>query len=507
MADIILGLDIGSTSVKAVLASFKSRTEVRILAHSVARFESADDLEAVLKKTAEAVCPRMPSRPLCVLSLAPSEVMFRQIRLPFRDENRIKKTLPFELEPLLPVPVEEVMADYLPLPDGGLLAAACRRERIRDIISLTERHFGDVAVIDISTAAQVLPLLDQKTAGGGLLLDVGAAWTDALFYERNAVLQIRSFAFGGDTITRALAEEMSCDVFQAEKMKIDGAYDPNGEKAQEACRTFCAEVARTVEALRFHDILHGTIQQVTLTGGGALFAPLQEHLGKAFGRPVELFDVSRYQRVSIDDAARDGYSPQAMNGALAVATRARATRKSFNFRQGDFAVQNILGDFRGGWTWVAGVICAIVCLAAADIGLSYALQKKELSDLKNQIAFLFKKNAPQGNPLIDPVGQLKAKLLTDQKAFGLDQASEVLAIDILREVSSRIPSDLQILIYHFHYENHWVLLKGEAQKVDDIAAVKNALLKSNVVKNVVVGSTRLAKDGGKVDFDLKLELK
>ncbi len=508
MPEMILGLDIGSESVKAVLSTPKSRADIRVLAQSIVRFEGTGDLEAVLKKTAETILPQTSSRPSCVVSLPPSDIMFRQIHLPFHDENRIKKTLPFELEPLLPLPVEEVVADYVPLPTEGLLAAACNRERIRKIIALVETHLGDVAVIDISAAAQALPLLEQKATGGaGLLLDVGASSTVALFYEKNAIVQIRSFAFGGNAITRALAEEASCEIPEAEKIKIDAAYGANAAKAGEACRKFCAELLNTAEFLRLNETLHGAVEQVTLTGGGALFNPLKDQLEKAIGRPVELFDFSRFGQSAIDEKAHGDYSPLIMNGALAAARRAQASRKSFNFRQGEFAARNMLGDFGARWKWAAVVACVIAVLAAVDVGLGYSLQMRQSADLKNQINVLFKKNYPQGNPLTDQVGQLKTKLVSDRKAYGLDGGSGVLVIEMIRDISGLISPDLQIVIYHFHYENNWILLKGEAKKIDDVTSVKNALLKSTVIKNVVVNSTSLGKDGTKVDFDLKLELK
>jgi hypothetical protein len=43
--------------------------------------------------------------------------------------------------------------------------------------------------------------------------------------------------------------------------------------------------------------------------------------------------------------------------------------------------------------------------------------------------------------------------------------------------------------------------------MDEISAVKNELMKSRYFKNVVVGSTSLTKEGSKVDFDLRIELK
>jgi len=508
MPEMILGLDIGADSVKAVLAVPKSRTDVRVLAYGVWHFEGTGDLEAVLKKMAETILPQTSSRPSCVVSLPPSDVMFRQINLPFHDDNRIKKTLPFELEPLLPMPVEEVVADYVPLPRSGLLAAVCNRERIQKIISLVEAHLGDVAVIDIASAALALPLLEQKTTGGaGILLDVGASSTVAVFYEENAIIQIRSFAFGGNTITRMLAEDASCGFAEAEKMKISASFGSEIGRTEEACRKFCIELANTAEFLRLNETLRGTMQQMTVTGGGALFDPLVNQLGKIFNKPVELYDFNRFGQSVIDEKLRGSDSPLLMNTALAAVRRAHTSRKSFNFRQGDFAAKNVLGDFRTRWKGMAVVGCIIAALAVADGVLSYSLQSRQLADMKSQIALIFKKNYPQGNPVIDPVGQLKTKLVQDRKTYGMDGEAGVPVIEMIRDLSGLISPDLQIVVTHFHYENNLVLLKGEAKKIDDITSVKNALLKSKDIKNVVVGSTSLGKDGARVDFDLKLELK
>ncbi|MCX5848765.1 MAG: PilN domain-containing protein, partial [Deltaproteobacteria bacterium] len=68
-------------------------------------------------------------------------------------------------------------------------------------------------------------------------------------------------------------------------------------------------------------------------------------------------------------------------------------------------------------------------------------------------------------------------------------------------------SSLDIVINSLSYENNIILIIGEAKKTDDISAVRNELLKSQYFKDVTMGSASLAKDGGKVDFNLRIELK
>jgi general secretion pathway protein L len=504
----ILGLDIGSDSIKAVLANATGRMDVRVIASETVRLEDGVDLEVALKRIAEKILPMALSRIRCVVSLPPSDVMFRQIRLPFRDESKIKKTLPFELEPLLPLPIEEVVADYVHLPDGGLLTAAVGKERIKKVLSAVELHLGEVAVIDIATAVLALPLLEQEAlTGAGILLDVGASSTVAVFYEKNALVQIRSFTFGGNTITRALAEDLACDPTEAESVKISAAYGTKTGGALAACRTFCVSLANTIELMRLNETLHSPPAEILVTGGGSLFKPLIDDLEKTFGAPIKALDFGRSGQLEIDDNLQNLYSPPIMNAALATVKRAFASCKSFNFRQGEFAAKNVRGDLGKQFKWGAIIVGIILLLAAIDLFLDYQWQAKQVGNLKNQISMVFKKHYPQAQ-MVDPVAQLRTKLAEDRKTYGMDDGgSGVTVLALLKDMSIFISPAMDIILNHMHYENNIVLLKGEAKNIEDVTNVKNELLKSKYFKNVAINSTSLTKEGAKLNFDLRIELR
>ncbi len=57
MPETILGLDIGSDTIKAVLAIAKGRMDIRVLASETVRLEDGVDLDAALKKLAETIRP------------------------------------------------------------------------------------------------------------------------------------------------------------------------------------------------------------------------------------------------------------------------------------------------------------------------------------------------------------------------------------------------------------------------------------------------------------------
>ena len=396
----------------------------------------------------------------------------------------------------------------MPMPAGGLLAAACDKVKIRRIIAAVEANLGPVAAIDVASAALALPILDRKASqAAGLVLDVGALSTAAVFYENNAIIQIRSFDFGGDAITRGLAQDLSCALQEAEQMKVNASYGTLIDHTREVCRQFCSVVQNTIEFLKLHETLHTSVRQVTISGGGSLFLPLRDSLEKALGVPVEALDHLGSGQSEIDEKLKHTYPPRVMNTALATVRRALTSRKSFNFRQGEFATKNILGDFRTQLRWGAILAGIIIMLAVVDQGLDYRLQNQRASVLKNQISQVFKKHFTQTAVMVDPVVQLRNKLAEDKKMYGIDSgSSSAPVIGLLKEMSGLIPPSLDIVVTHFHYENNKVLVRGEAKKIDDITGVKNELLKSKLFKTVTVGSTALGKEGAKVDFDLRIEL-
>jgi len=506
MPQTVLGLDIGQSTIKAVVFTKKGLTGGRVLAFETLDINACGGIEPALKKLAENKSfYKIP----CCICLPLAEVMFRQVNLPFHDDNKIRKTLAFELEPLIHLPIDEVTTDYLTIPDDGLLVAALAKKSIRDWIETVEGNLGNVSIIDISSTALAAQILkDRTSAVCGVILDIGAGSTAAAFYENGTIVQIRSLAFGGDHITEALTQDLSVKKDEAEQLKIKANYPASCANVDAVCRHFCSELKNTIEYMKLNGALQNDPAHITITGGGSLFVPLQKELKNSFSLPLETLDLIRSKQLEIEANIQRQCPPQIMNTAVAAAMRTFAGRKSFNFRQGKFAAKNVRLNFKEQLKWAAVVAGIIFFLAAVNQFLDYRLQTQHLAGIKKQIAFLFKKNLPEAGTMIDSVQQLQTKLAENKKAFGFyEGARNVPVVDLLKEISGLISTSHDIVINDFRYENTSVLIKAQAKSIDDIYAIKNELLQSRYFKDVVMGSTSLAKDGGKVDFDLRIELK
>ena len=506
MPQTVLGLDIGQSTIKAVLFTRKGLTGGRILAAETVDINVCGGIEPALKKLAEN--KSFHNTPCCI-SLPLADIMFRQVSLPFRDDNKIRKTLPFELEPLIPFAISEIVTDYLKVHSNGLLVAATTKKAIQDWITLIESNLGEVLVIDISSAALTSAILENKDAKAcGVLLDIGASSTTAVFYENGTIVQLRSLAIGGNQITAALATDMSAQTSQAELTKINADYSAAGAKVSDLCHKFCLELKNTIEFMKLNDILQSDLSQIALTGGGCLFPPLKKELENYFALPVETLDLARSKQIEIEGNLQGKYQPQIMNTALAAAMRIFNGKTSFNFRQGEFAAKNVLIKLKEQLRRAAVVAGIIIFLAVVNQFLDYGIQTQRQSNIKIQISQIFKKNFPEAQAMVDPVQQLRTKLAENKKTFGLyEGVRNVPVVDLLKEISGLISTSRDIVITDFSYENTAVLIKGQAKDIDDVSAIKNELAKSRYFKDVVMGSTSLSKQGTKVDFDLRIELR
>ena len=502
MSQVLLGLDIGSSAIKAVLFTRKGLAGGHILDARILDMDDCGGLEEALKKLGE---NKMFTEASCCLTLPPADVMFRQVNLPFRDDNRIRKTLAFELEPLLPVSIDDVVTDYVMVPRNGLLVAAMTKSNIAGWIEKVEASLGKVSVIDVSIAALAAQIPADQCLGGGIVLDIGARSTAVAFYEEGALVQIRSLAFGGVPITEALAQDLSVSTTQAEQKKISGDFPAVCPKTEDVCRHFCAELQNTIEFMKLNGSLRNPPAHLLVTGGGSLFTPLQKELEKSLALTPETLDLVHHKRLDMDEGVR--LQPQVMNTSIAAALRVPTGRKSFNLQQAEFAKKNIRRNVGGQFKWAAILAGIILLLAAANQALDYKLKTQRLDSLKKQIAMIFKKDFPDATTMIDPVQQLKTKLDENKKGFGAYKgSSETTVLNILKEMSGLIASSLDIIIYNFSYENGVINLKGEAKNVDEISAIKSELMKSKYFKEVTMGSTSLVKDGGKVNFDLRIDV-
>ncbi len=507
MPEKILGLDIGSNSIKAVRVTAGLRG-YEVTGVSLIDINEAGGTEDALKKLLEGD----PSRNIvCVTSLPAESFSFRSIKLPFKDKKRIDKTITYELEPLLPYPVGNTLIDYVVVEQGdqsAIFAAAIPESVAGELTGRLEGCHLEASIIDIDP----VPIVSRIMSGGdvecGLLLDIGDnASTGVLFGDRK-IFHIRHFNFGGSHLTETLAIAAGIELTEAEEKKRSGDTGKNAEDISKVCRKFFLEIRNTLELLKLKEKLGKEPGMIFLTGGGALYRPLREEMEEFFSLPVALCDVSAAKDISMAEGIETCFDPMLMNHALALAAREPKKNAGFNFARGKFKPKRTYERFRKDFKWVAVLVFAVLCTLGADMYIDYHYNRVRLDRLKTEITSVFREACPEVTKIVDPVQQLTVKIAqAGQSSSGLNGISfKIKTLDILKDVSEAVSGNTNFLITSFAFDGDTVKIKAETDNFNSVDGIKSELDKSSRFRDTAISSANLIKKGTRVGFDLRMEI-
>jgi len=508
MPERILGLDVGGGSVKAVLLSRGLRGGYRVLGYS--RIDApAGDLQEALGSLFSDPAFRNAR---CVTALSAGALSFRNIRLPFRDDRKIRNTVAFALEPLVQEPLNTLFIDYTPTgqaPQTEIFAALAPRALVDQRIALLAGHVRDVAVIDIDAVPLALRLMEDPCfAESGLLVDIGARDTTALFIAEGRIRQIRHIPFGGQTVTEAIARTLRIDTAEAEKVKLDGDLprEAMSSIAEEGAR-FSEELKNTLAYLLWQGRLSQAPSRIILTGGGSRTPGLAERIGEVFDRSVRGTDLAALRDVQIADSLRRSWDPALMDQALALAARPMTKGSGFNFRQRASEAHSGRSRLRDPLKKAAVAALVILGLFALETGIDDYGARLRLAGLKREVGAAYKRMDRDAQRIVDPVAQIRGKIAEARKhgAGTGDAATTATVLDLLREISGLAPADL--LLTAFHLDGNVIDLKGEVRNADSLEALKAALANSRTFRTAATGATSTARPGGGFEFELRMTLR
>ncbi len=478
MADNILCLDIHEDQIAAVAVN--NATDASI-AYGCAQNSMEDaPLPALLEGLKDQTGFREGSSRI---AFGAELFSFRTLTLPFSDRNKIEQVLPLELADISPVDVDSLVIDFViskTTPEGSeILAAMMNREVFTDCLASLNGTGIDPESIGISGVEEALILAKGK-AKDFVFIDVGSSWATIIIVNKGKIALIRSIStppeiFATDTELRST--DFAINIRQT--LLISGVYDTN--KLQS--RVFITGNLSPYGALA--DILSSTL-------GGAQVKPYIQS-----GQPF----------IKIDPRLEGTYTPEVMDRALTLAVKEDDKHNSYNFRKGDFRKRKSPSDYRSLLLRFAIPVCAVIIGSVAYWGFTYNELKKQQNGLKEQINQIFKQTLPDVTRIVNPVQQLSVKnneIKTTYKPGGLSD-SELTVIDLLAELSSRIPASYKVTVVRLVADTDVIRLKAITEDFNTVDNVQKELEKSPYFKTVSISSANQSSTGDEVSFELKIQ--
>lgn len=510
MARRVLGLDIGSHSVKAVELRQALGRELEVV--QLCSFELDDPAPALATELRQLVSAHDLPLEHVVVSVAGDRLSTRRLRFPFKDRRKIAAAVPFELEEQVPFDLAEYIVDWDVAGEhaNGLDVAACIVPRQE--VSLLLETLGEAGLKPRVVEAEGLALSNLATIldlpGTRLLVDVGHRKTTLALCREGRVIATRTVPLAGKALTLAVAQERGLGEVEAERAKQEEGVIGNKHTTQAVAvlDRLAREVARTLAS--FEPLLDaGTgIERAHLLGGSAKLAGLASYLSERTGAAFERLPMPRGALGTAFVAKGDTllFAP-AMALALRGTTRT-ATR--VNLRQGEFAeridLRGIARDLRPTTLLAGGLAAATLVTGGVDIWAnSHAAGARE--DASRAIA---SEALNGGDPGDDSLAALQGALRDAERraeTLGVYRGN-LSALDLLTEISSHVPDSLEVVFEELSIERDAVQIRGHTPDFKAVDQLTSELEKFAAFSEVVVGSSDADARRGGVNFDVRIRV-
>jgi len=312
----VIGLDIGSSAVKAVELKPAGKG-FRVAAYGEEPVPADAIVDgAIIDAAAVAEAIRQvfernkafKGKDVCA-SLSGNAVIVKKITLPVMTESELGESIYWEAEQYIPFDIQDVNLDYQILDAGTgpdsrgsmeVLLVAAKKEKIGDYTGVIAQAGRTPVIVDVDAFA----LQNAFDVNYGLdpgqvtvLLNAGASAININILQGEQSMFTRDISIGGNAYTEAVQKELDLPHELAEQLKkgipVDGA---SFEEAQPVLRAVTENVL--LEVQKTFDFFKATassdrIDRIMLSGGASRVDGFRDMLHERFNAPVEEFDPFR----------------------------------------------------------------------------------------------------------------------------------------------------------------------------------------------------------------------
>jgi type IV pilus assembly protein PilM len=344
MAKNCIGLDIGSSSVKAVQIK-KGKKGLELLAFGMEPLVPQTIVDGTIMDQGAVVeairtlWDRLRLRQKEVaIAIAGHSVIIKKISMPSMSENELEEQIPYEAEHHIPFAKDDVDIDYQvvksqnPAGQMEIILVAAKKEVVHDYVGVVREAGLSPLVVDVAAfSAQNAYELNYDLDRGetAVLINIGAAISNINIIRDGSSLFTRDVTIGGNAFTEEIQKQLNVSQDEAEAYKVGGSYEEHGVVPQEVERIIegTAEVIAG-EFQRSLDFFLATasdanVSRICMGGGTAKVTALHRAIEKRSRLTVEMMDAWRRVDVNpkLDTTYLGAHAPEAMVG-LGLALRA-----------------------------------------------------------------------------------------------------------------------------------------------------------------------------------------
>jgi len=310
----VLGLDIGSSSIKVVQlrkeggsAVLETYGELALGPYAGVEIGQATNLPAdtVAGTLKDLLREANVTTNDCGVSIPFSRSLLTLVELPRRTSPEEQKTvIELEARKYIPVPVSEVQLDWFVVPESEragvpppanikVLLVAVHNDELSFLQNVTAGAGLATSFYEIEIFSTIRSVVEEPVKPV-MVLDIGASATKTYVVEHGVIAVSHNIPQGGQDVTRTIATARGVSVAKAEEFKKQQGFG-RSEGALSADESIKIVFSRIFEEARRMLVQYETTHQkavtaIVLTGGGGVTPALVEYARSFFSIDVSIAD-------------------------------------------------------------------------------------------------------------------------------------------------------------------------------------------------------------------------
>ena len=545
----VIGLDIGSYSIKAVeiINSFKSY-QIKSFHELPMPIHEDADRNALLAQCLEQLFKDNNLQADRILTAMPGQyISSRIVPVGFADPRKISMAVMAEVEDAVPFNLEDMIVDHQILgtaADGRtiVMVVMTRKTFLQSFLDHLHHVNIDPKLIDVDSLSfyNLAPYLRIEPNECVAMVDIGHEKTSVCIVQNSLLKMFRSINIGGAYLTEFLSRDLECSIAEAQDVKHrvsrlicegDAGVDlpaqdrQTAERMTLACNAIVKDLGRTLYAFKTWD--KTKISRIFLSGGTARIKNLDMYLTEQLGIPVYLNRLEATD-LKIDEALADKALVMPQSVAIGMRSVVSAKRYSqINLRKGEFAyVQNYAQIMKIGK--IAGQVLGIaVLLLMLSYGVRSFIYNRQIAELEKEYAKEYNalslpRKKPQGKQEFSKFRSEVRTAIQKEISARRDAVDQFMASSgtapgllMLQDISSAIPKTVKIDVTFYKFTGisgqpgGRLQLKAETDGYSSVEAIKEALKKAQGISDLEEKSSggKPGTDNKIISFELQMSYK
>lgn len=511
-----VGLDIGQTGLKAVRfrRRLSGRESIDYYQHPMpfARPEDLEPARRVQSLRGFLWQNGLYATDRLVTAIPCQDLFIRTLSFPFKDSSKLAQVVPFEVENLIPMPLEDLAIGSLVLPAGqtaeGLyreskgsevLVTAAPKDKVAEHLNFLAQADVEPSAINVDAMAlfSVTQFLRGEHSGVPqdlAIIDVGASKTTLCLIHEGRPVVLRTVLWGGNHLTHALASHHACTFADAERLKRRMAVD----QVQTWMEPLLRELRVTIQA--YEGAERGRLTHCWVSGGGAKLREVGGFVADQLG----LYPVGPRQGFGPD-------SPRAFSVAFGLAIHPKIVKPRWRFKPSPLGLALDLKSVTGeaetksdtyGQNRRLAIVAAFIIsvLAIVDFSVHLLLQDARVTKLKAALQTQYEQTFGTSAAPGDELDQARYRIGSLEKTLAVIDKSQGNVLPTLSTFIKQLPQGTSVKVRELTVDNGTILLEGETTSFDAVEKIKHTFTTNSRFQDVSVTDTRVGAAPNQVIF-------